>query len=106
MPEELFVSVQRFAEDLRLFVQTKQRDQILQAIEPGIAQGQEEIAEFLLSLNGAEMWTVTLTEETVDPFTVTLLVPQSETTTFLLYLGLTPGTTQWLIQSLQIIPVG
>ena len=108
IPVELLSSVEEFANDLRLLVQARQQDQLLLLIAENIAQGQDEIMEFLLTLNPAEPWTVAVTvaNEILDPFTVTLFVPHTKDTKFLLHLGLIPGSHNWLIQSLEIITVG
>ena len=69
-------------------------------------QGQEQVVEFFLSLNATEDWTVTTASEVLVPFIITLFVPHTEDTKFLLHLGLEPGTENWLIHSLEIVSVG
>jgi hypothetical protein len=104
IPEELLGSLAAFVNDLRLLVQTGQRDQLLEFVDEMIAQGQGEIVEFLLGLNALESWTIE--HGSSDPFTITIFVPHTKDTKLLLHLGLKPGLQNWLIHSLEIIPVG
>lgn len=106
VPSELLPSIESFVNDLRLLVQEEKRDQLLLSIAEDIAQGQDQVVEFFLSLNATEDWTVTTASEVLVPFIITLFVPHTEDTKFLLHLGLEPGTENWLIHSLEIVSVG
>ncbi len=106
VPEELLDSARKFARELHEAVQIKDKEQLLQLLDPSIAQGQMEVLEFLLSLNTLVPWSVE--HAILDPFTITLYVPpaQDTNTKLLLNMGLTPGERHWLIHRLEVIPVG
>lgn len=104
LPEELLGSMQEFVRALRLVVQAQDREGLLLYVDPNITQGQVEVVEFLLSMNATVPWSVE--HAVLDPFTITVLVSHSESTKFLLNIGLTPGEHHWLIRRIDVVPVG
>lgn len=104
IPPDLLRSTEDFTRQLRLAVQAGNRAQLLSFLDINIAQGQTQVAEFLLGLNATLPWSVEYA--ILDPFTITVLVPHADSTKFLLHLVLTPGDYNWLIQRLEVIPVG
>jgi hypothetical protein len=103
VPEELFASLAEFAEELRLAVQTKNREGVLPYLDENLAQDRGQVLEFLLSLNTAVPWSVE--HAVLEPFTATLHVPHSPRTQLLVNLGLVPGEDHWLISRIEVIPL-
>ncbi len=104
IPPDLLRSTEDFTSQLRRAVQTQNQAQLLSFLASDIEQGQMPVIQFLLSLNPTLPWTVEYA--VYDPFGITVLVPHSDSTRLLLQLGLTPGEQSWLIQHLEVIPVG
>lgn len=104
IPPDLFRSTEDFVRELRLAVQARNQTELLSFLPVDIAQGQMQVAEFLLSLNATVPWSIEFA--VLDPFSITVLVPHADSTKLLLHLGLTPGDHNWLIQHLEVVPVG
>ena len=104
IPRELLSSVQEFVRELRLAVQGDNQETLSSLIDADIPQGQGAVLKFLFSLNPAVPWTVEYA--VLEPFVVTVFVPHAEHTKLLLNLGLTPGQSHWIINRLEIVPVG
>ncbi|NLL43878.1 MAG: hypothetical protein GX251_11125 [Firmicutes bacterium] len=103
IPGDLDASLREFAQQLRLSIEAKNREQVLLYLDENLAQEHSQVLEFLLSLNAAAAWSVE--HAVLVPFTVTLYIPQSEGTKLLLNLGLSPGPEHWLVNRVEVIPL-
>ncbi|HHT91342.1 MAG: hypothetical protein QM451_04840 [Bacillota bacterium] len=104
LPREVLHSVEEFVGAMRLAVQAANEDRLLSLLNPSIAQGQGDVLQFLLSLNPVVPWTVEYA--VLEPFAITVFVPHAERTKLLLNLELSPGQNHWVIDRLEVVPVG
>lgn len=101
-PEHLSQALEDFVSRLKEAVETEDRAKLRSFLNTNLDP--EMTVEFLASLRTENPWT--LQYVALEPFRITILVPHSAATKLLLNLELSPGEEDWLINSLDVIPLG
>ena len=101
VPEVVEQSLTEFVQTLQQATEAGNKDRLELAINP---KGRvEQISEFFSTLNTEQVWEIKYIA--LEPLSITVLVPHSSETKLLLNMGLSPGEENWLIDTLDVVPL-